>query len=243
MFCTKCGEPAVPDANFCAKCGGNLLPSAPLQAQSKTMPVTESFSAPSQVRPWARLWARIFDVSTFTLGTLTTIFILAPQLFAQLSGWLNGWPLLLIPIFIWVFVESLLLSTFQTTPGKWLFRTKIALASGSKISYSQALTRSLKVWWRGFGTGFPIAAIITMIITHRRLTRNGITSWDKDDGFSVEHEEIGLPRVLAAIGYFFAFFWVMNAVFPPTCESILAKNRPIPWKYSAANPEAVKCRE
>jgi hypothetical protein len=49
--------------------------------------------------------------------------------------------------------------------------------------------------------------MITKIIAHGRLTRNGITSWDKDDGFYVEHEKIGVPRllVLAAIAFFFVF--------------------------------------
>ena len=65
------------------------------------------------------------------------------------------------------------------------------------------------MWWRGFGTGFPIAAMITMIIAHGRLTRNGITSWDKDDGFSVTHEKIGVPRVLAAVAFFFVFLVIV----------------------------------
>jgi len=51
--------------------------------------------------------------------------------------------------------------------------------------------------------------MITMIIAHGRLTRNGITSWDKDDGFSVAHETIGVPRVLAAIAFFFIFLVVV----------------------------------
>jgi uncharacterized RDD family membrane protein YckC len=203
MFCSKCGEPAVQDAKFCAKCGVSLLSSsAPTTAQPETEPITKSASVQSPVRPWVRYWARMFDVYFFSLFGGVILAVIAPQFLEKQNEYALGMML----VFAWVFFESLLLSSFQTTPGKWLFKTKVALTSGSPINFSQALARSFKVWWRGFGTGFPIATMITMIIAHGRLTRDGITSWDKDDGFSVTHETIGVPRVLAAIAFFFIFF-------------------------------------
>ena len=205
MFCSKCGEPAVQDAKFCAKCGVSLLPSAPPTAKPEPKPIAEIVPAPSQVRPWVRYWARMFDVYSFSLVGGVILAVIAPQFLEKQNEYALGMML----VFAWVFVEALLLSSFQTTPGKWLFKTKIALTSGSPINFSQALARSFKVWWRGFGTGFPIATMITMIIAHGRLTRNGITSWDKDDGFSVAHETIGVPRVLAAIAFFFIFLLVV----------------------------------
>ena len=167
-------------------------------------PTRHSYS-PTLVRPGVRCWARMFDVCSFSLiGGVIPAFI-APQFLAKQDGYALG----MLMVFTWVFVEALLLSSFQTTPGKWLFKTNIALTSRSPNRFSQALARSLKVWWRGFGTGFPIAAMITMIIAHGRLTRNGITSWDKDDGFSVTHETIGVPRVLAAVAFFFVFLVIV----------------------------------
>ena len=205
MFCSKCGEPAVQDAKFCAKCGVSLQPSAPPTAQPEPKPAAEIVPAPSQVRPWVRYWARMFDVYSFSLVGAVILAVIAPQFFEKQNEYALGMML----VFAWVFVEASLLSSFQTTPGKWLFKTKIALTSGSPINFSQALARSFKVWWRGFGTGFPIAPMITMIIAHGRLTRNSITSWDKDDGFTVTHETIGVLRVLAAIAFFFIFLVVV----------------------------------
>lgn len=146
----------------------------------------------------------MFDVYSFSLVGGVILAFIAPEFLAKQNEYALG----MLLVFAWVFVEALLLSSFQTTPGKWLFKTNIALTSASPINFSQALARSFKVWWRGFGTGFPIAAMITMIIAHRRLTRNGITSWDKDDGFLIAHETIGVPRVLAAIAFFFVFLVV-----------------------------------
>lgn len=178
------------------------------QNSENTTKSTQGFSIPltnpGQVRPWVRYWARMFDVYSFSLVGGVILAFIAPEFLEKQNEYALGMML----VFAWVFVEALLLSSFQTTPGKWLFKTNIALTSASPINFSQALARSFKVWWRGFGTGFPIAAMITMIIAHRRLTRNGITSWDKDDGFLIAHETIGVPRVLAAIAFFFVFLVV-----------------------------------
>jgi|GEM_PF-2815039 len=177
-----------------------------IQTPSATDISSTQSPKPSLVRPWVRYWARMFDVYSFSLIGGVILAFTAPQFLAKQNEYALG----MLLVFAWVFVEALLLSSFQTTPGKWLFKTNIALTSGSPISFSQALARSLKVWWRGFGTGFPIAAMITMIIAHGRLTRNGITSWDKDDGFSVTHETIGVPRVLAAVAFFFVFLVIVG---------------------------------
>lgn len=166
----------------------------------------ESSSVPSEVRPWVRYWARMFDIYIFCLLVGIIFVIVAPNSASQKS---NDVALGMIILFVWIFVESLLLATFGTTPGKWLFKTKISLNSGARMSYSQALARSIKVWWRGLGIGFPIAALITTIIAYGRLTRNGITSWDNEEGFSVSHETIGIPRILSAIAFFFIFFVVV----------------------------------
>lgn len=175
------------------------------QTPSATDILNTQSPKPSLVRPWVRYWARMFDVYSFSLIGGVILAFTAPQFLAKQNEYVLG----MLLVFAWVFVEALLLSSFQTTPGKWLFKTNIALTSGSPIGFSQALARSLKVWWRGFGIGFPITAVITMIIAHSRLTRNGITSWDKDDGFSVTHETIGVPRVLAAVAFFLVFLVVV----------------------------------
>ena len=104
----------------------------------------------------------------------------------------------LVVVFVWVFIESLFLSSTGTTPGKWLFKTRLIPPSGDKPDYSTALSRSFKVWWRGLGIGFPLASLITLIVAHGNLTKNGTTTWDRDDGFTVVHERIGPLRVIVA---------------------------------------------
>jgi len=60
--------------------------------------------------------------------------------------------------FVWLFLEALLLSTWGTTPGKWLFKTWVADAMGNRLSFMDALSRSFSVWFMGLGFGLPIVS-------------------------------------------------------------------------------------
>ncbi|MBP9011133.1 MAG: RDD family protein [Smithellaceae bacterium] len=202
MFCSQCGTPADQNATFCAKCGNKLVASERSVHESINTEVSSSPVEAITTRPWVRYWARMFDIYVFSIICGFFLGIVAPQSLDKMNAAALG----MIILFIWIFVESLLLSSFQTTPGKWLLKTKLVSASGEKINFSQALARSLKVWWRGLGTGFPIATLITLIVANKNLTRDGITSWDRESGFIVTHETIGVPRILAAIAFFIVMF-------------------------------------
>jgi uncharacterized RDD family membrane protein YckC len=183
MFCHQCGEAASDDAKACTKCGAVL---APAPAQKPT------------VRRWVRFWARNFDMDLYFFIVGLVVAFIDPYFFTQFKPLALGLAL----VFSWIFIESWLLSTFQTTPGKWLFRINIALASGQPITYRKALARSFSVWWRGMGFGFPIITTITLIVSSILITRNGITPWDEQEGFVITHGKIGTPRVLAAMVFF-----------------------------------------
>lgn len=209
MYCTQCGASVTDGARFCGKCGA-AVQVAPVVAMPATVTVGPAVAQQvvPQIRPWVRYWARMFDICLFSLGVGLLIGIFAPQAFSEKgSDLLFG----IVLLFGWVFVEALLLSTFGTTPGKWLLKIRLTPPSGSAMSYSAALSRSIKVWWRGLGIGFPPVSLITLIVAQGRLTRNAITSWDREGAFVVSHEQIGAGRVLAAIA-FFIIFLVLIAV-------------------------------
>lgn len=206
-FCTGCGKSLMGTMRICPYCGGksfsNSPPSIPLPTQRQN--VTASAAPPltgAQVRPWVRYWARMLDICWLTIPIGFLIGIFAPLFVMQKS---NDFLLGFIALFFYVFVEAMLLSAFGTTPGKWLFKIQLAHSSGNSISYSQALARSLKVWWRGLGTGFPLVQLITCVVAYERLKRYGLTSWDREGGFVVTHEDIGIARILAAVVSFFVF--------------------------------------
>jgi hypothetical protein len=206
MFCTQCGTATAGDTKFCGNCGASTH-GISISDTSRLNPASALLSenadtSVAQVRPWVRYWARMFDIYLACIVAGLAIGILDFDALAEKgSDQLFG----LVVIFAWVFVEPMFLSVAGTTPGKWLFKTRLVPPSGGKMDYSTALARSIKVWWRGLGIGFPIASLITLLVAHGNLTKNGLTTWDRDGGCAVVHERIGLLRILVAILFFIGF--------------------------------------
>lgn len=152
-------------------------------------------------RPWIRYWARIFDIYLFSLlgGALLGFF--APELLARTSDIVLG----VVALLIWLVVESILLSVAGTTPGKSLLKIHIRRADGTEIGLRDAFTRSILVWWRGMGVGIPLISLFTLITAYTNLTTQGMTSWDRDSGFVVSHDEVGWTRVVCLVAFFVIF--------------------------------------
>jgi hypothetical protein len=160
-------------------------------------------SSVPQVRPWVRYWARMFDVSLFGLLLGAVIAMFFPTAFSANRSDVGVQMLML---FGWVFVESLLLTAFGHNPGKTLFKTRLVLSGSESIPFILAFYRSLRVWWRGLGAGFMIVTLFTLWHAHTVLTRDSITSWDRELDFVVVHEKIGTLRVVIAVIWFGALF-------------------------------------
>jgi hypothetical protein len=137
--------------------------------------------------PWIRYFARSVDMTLFAMLGFVAVGWLKPELLAQQGV---EWILLVPILFVWAFVEAWFLSALGNTPGKWLLNTKVSLASGQDMDYETAFWRSLKVWWRGLGTGFPLISGITMLVAYFGLVKQGATSWDDEGGFVVTHGKV-----------------------------------------------------
>jgi uncharacterized RDD family membrane protein YckC len=177
---------------------------APLPSKQKT---TSAFSSIDnkfidetitvRVRPWVRFWARMFDLLFFSVITSFISFIFLPILYNMSEIYFS-----MLILFVWVFVESILLSTWGTTPGKLFLKIRLKTSEGKKPTFSTAIERSFSVWWSGLGIGFPIVSLFTLSYAHKKLLKDGITSWDRDGGFVVTHMRIGLIRAFIIILFF-----------------------------------------
>lgn len=217
MHCTYCGKEVNENATFCSFCGNALTiqdlasPTPKHVVQEATSPIidqeTEIKKATvREVRPWVRYFARITDYSIMGLafGFMAGLFF-GPYVF-------DGVPeivLNILMIFIWVFIEAGLLSSWGTTPGKWLFKTTIRTESGEKPVFSRALDRSFSVWLKGMGMGIPFISLITLLMAYDKLTKDHTTTWDKEAGLVVLHEEIGIPRLILIVLLFILFLYLI----------------------------------
>ena len=155
-------------------------------------------------RIWVRYWARMLDYLFFGFicGVIIGIFdIPIPEYNQPFLG--------LGIIFLWVFLEAIFVSTWGTTPGKWMLKSRVRTSNGKKLSFLNALNRSFGVWWLGMGAGLPIVSLVTMIVAAVKLSNTQVTTWDRTGHFRVEHGKVGWFRTVIVVIIFAIAIYVV----------------------------------
>lgn len=220
LTCPDCGQSVSDQAFACQYCGrpvraGEFKPAgssglgldrperppaaAPGRPQS---PRAEPAEAEASRHPWIRYWARTIDTVIAAFGLAIVLAFLSPGAFSDDE---SGYALVFSALFVWIFVEAMMLATWGTTPGKALLRVRVA-QNGQPPRFGTALSRSFRVWFFGLGIGFPVVTAITMLVAYNKLMKGGQTSWDRKLDLTVLHSEIGALRwavlVVILIGLF-----------------------------------------
>jgi hypothetical protein len=157
-----------------------------------------------QIRPWVRYWARTLDFLVFCLVVGVGAAIVAPEFLDT-----NDTLLTVALLALYNLYEPALLALFGTTPFKALLKVRVRNKDGSKLSYGQALRRTMIIWFAGQGLGIPIAALITNIHSYNRLTKQGITSWDQSGQLTVSHRPVQWWQWLCVIAVLVGFVGLM----------------------------------
>lgn len=197
---------------------GNKI-SLPLPSSSPSEKTNPPLYSSQNVRPFIRFWARMFD---YLLLNLLVWFVFAPPQIPTLPSDptdlleflrnLNG----MIPqeeqiriamiqggaLFVWNFIEALLISSFGTTPGKMLFNISVRRKNGKQLNYSEAIGRSLLVWLLGIGLGITILQFLAMSFSLFYLLNKGETLWDRRLQTQIHHQPLSPQKIVFAIGSF-----------------------------------------
>jgi uncharacterized RDD family membrane protein YckC len=99
---------------------------------------------------------------------------------------------------IWLFVEPVLMSTWQTTPGKWMLNYRVQTMSGGPLSFGAAFDRAFSVYTWGIGCMVPGVSLVCMFIAYLNLSSAGATRWDRGR-FLLAHKNLGAGRIIAAV--------------------------------------------
>jgi hypothetical protein len=140
------------------------------------------------IRPWVRFYARKIDLICFGSVYAIPLAMVGPPISEKYVL------ACFIITFLWVPIEALLLWSWETTPGKWLLRTQLSDAMGTRFSFSKALRRSLDVWVWGMGIGFIWATWVGLLFGYLDLKDQGNTRWDRAEGIRISHGRIGAKR-------------------------------------------------
>lgn len=147
-----------------------------------------------QVRPWVRFFAKLIDIYIwlFFYGAVFGFLDLYnPE--TDLMFYISG-------LALWPFAEALSISSWGFTPGKWILNTRVlSIASNHKISFRDALLRSLWSFAEGLGFGLPIVYFITSLRCYSIYMKNGITPWDRYFGINIIHRDLGFLRTAMTV--------------------------------------------
>jgi len=185
----------------------------------------------SEPRPWNRLGARMFDYAFWgiVLALLLSELRRAGIVPETVNYWLSH-PLM-APVIItgtWVGVETLLMASVGTTPGKWLFgcyvQYSISDAYARREMKSQiwrSFKRAFRVWWEGLGCGFPLIAPILIAIAYERLAQNHESDWDFAQDCLTTHAPAGALNTATGLCGLAAMLWLYGVAWhKPLADTI-----------------------
>lgn len=193
--------PLSPNAWIAARPSSSTGSAASMQSLPSDIP-----SNVPQVRPWVRFWARIIDNLLFSFVAGLLLAIVIPGLLDLPTAGFN-----ILFLFLYNFMEPAWFKWLGTTPGKALLGITLRKSNGAMLGYHDALVRVFNVWFRALALGIPIVNLFTQLHAYNKLSKNGVTSWDRDAGIQVIHHRVGPMRVLAVIAIFFVIVLLVAA--------------------------------
>jgi len=185
----------------------------------------------SEPRPWNRLGARVFDYAIWGI----VLALLLSELHAgglvpdTVTHWLSH-PLV-APVVItgtWILVETLLLASLGTTPGKWLFGCYLQFSISDAYARREmrpqllrSFKRAFRVWWEGVGCGFPLLAPILIAVAFERVAHNQETDWDFAQDCLATYAPPGFLNMITGICGLAAMLWLYGVAWHgPLAETI-----------------------
>ena len=159
------------------------------------MPIKQEAREGAVINPWKRYFARGIDNGFYIVIWALAIFVFSYLSAAYTSmedGTIN-FIAIFIGIGIGIFTEPLILSKFQTTLGKTLFKLKIH--SNEPITFSLAIRRWISVVLRLI----PVANLIAMTRSYRVLKKTGDTAYDRKLGITITSEKLSTVNIVVII--------------------------------------------
>jgi len=210
MFCTACGEALPLGARYCGRCGvgvdqvDEVMPATQEQSETEEFWLAtprQHFEARPQVaskpRPWVRYFARMADIWFWGMVIAFVLGFAFPEWISETEDVVISLVLLLLI----VPVQSVVSIIFGNTLGKALLGIKVT-HQGKSLSFGDAMQREFLVYVKGLGFGIPLVSFVTMMVSYDKLSKNGFSSWDKENSFDVTHQDPSIGGVLGVVAIF-----------------------------------------
>ncbi len=129
--------------------------------------------------PWRRFFARSFDralIICLVNCFLALVFRVNVTNIPLIVDWVLG-------LACWgvsVLVNSLFLSKFGTTPGKWIFGIRLEHSYGRRLTFGEAASRESQVFTKGDGLTIPIYSSYRNYKSYKAAKNGEELPWDED---------------------------------------------------------------
>ena len=144
-------------------------------------------SLPIVRHPWRRFLARALDHSLCIL-LLNALLVLGLR-FTFGEGILNTMVEDYLAWGVQFLLEPLLLATWGTTPGKWIFGLKVRNAHGGKLTFGAAAARLAVLFRYGEGWGIPIYQLYRNYRSYRACSDGEVLPWDEGLSYTIRDEK------------------------------------------------------
>ena len=148
--------------------------------------------------PWRRYFARILDISLYTYFVVAfqaLLFNVNMLSRSTLGNLLDTF----IAFLIMILIEPVLLSKLGTTPGKWLLGLRVTGATGQPLSYLDALSRTVTVFWRGFGLNIPFYNVFRLWRAYKDCVAGELLDWECDSVIHLKDQKKWRTAVYIAV--------------------------------------------
>ncbi|WP_206459825.1 RDD family protein [Anaerovorax sp. IOR16] len=156
--------------------------------------------------PWRRYFSRMIDgIIINAIILLVTVLIVRninSKIYETVSFSNVYIMITLIIIFIFFFIEPLLLYQFGTTPGRWILGIKlISEKEQVPLTFKRLIVRNWQCFLYGFGLGFPIISLFTMLnaFDYVNQNSNGQSKWDEKQGTIVLYKNLSFINYIMII--------------------------------------------
>jgi len=142
---------------------------------------------PRVTSPWKRLFARYFDLTLYSVICdliLIYIFLVSPLKLANSAYMVLSRFLSLLAMF---WIEPLLLSTWGTTPGKWIFGLSVRDKEGFKLTFGEATTRIQRVLLHGMGLTAPVYSLVRLWKSYQACFEDDL-EWERSTVLELKDE-------------------------------------------------------
>ncbi len=133
--------------------------------------------------PWQRFWARTLDLNLASCAVTAALSLAFHYSSVTSPGLLFDIVSLLLSWFVMLLVEPLLLSTWGTTPGKWLLGLELRTRYGRTLGYSDALIRTWRVLGQGYGYNIPIYNFYRQYKSYQLCRGSEAMDYDWEEGY------------------------------------------------------------